>query len=144
MGRETVSRLEAGRRPPNADTVFRLEAALDLMPRSLVPAWPEWAPIGTSAFGAASRRRRRELGLSLGQVARLAGLSAATLSRFEREETPTPSLISYGEWDTEREYPSLTSDALAAALGFSNVGEHERWCRPRRDDDDDGWPGTNA
>lgn len=128
LERATIIRLEAGRRRPTADTVFRLEAALDLEPGEMVPAWPEWSPIGSSSLGARSRARRRELGLSLVQVAHAAGVSAAMLSRFERETGRTPALrrVATGNASARDE---LVSDRLAIALGFANRVAHERYCR---------------
>lgn len=131
--RETVARLEAqGLRPPEtprrrpaADTVFRLEAALDLMPGELVQTWPEWSPVGLSTPGARSRARRRDLGLSLKKVASTAGISSATLSRFERDiRWETKSLLDAGPGAV----PTPAAEALARALGFSNAKAHANWC----------------
>jgi len=137
VGRATVGRLEAGAgsgrapRRPVADTVFRLAAALDKDAWALVPGWAEWAPVGTASLGARSRDRRRSLGLSLDTVAAAAGVSTATLSRFEREERQVPSLVRVetselgGRW----EYP--VSLKLARALGFDSVDEHAGFCLRR-------------
>jgi transcriptional regulator with XRE-family HTH domain len=124
LRRETVARLECGGRRPAADTVFRLEAALGL-DGGLVPAWPEWKPIGLPSMGARSRERRRDLGLSLEAVAGLAGVSAATLSRFEREfQWNSASIL-----DTSGDKPSSEeATRLARALGFSSAPEHAAWC----------------
>ncbi|WP_457349081.1 helix-turn-helix domain-containing protein [Sphingomonas sp. UYP23] len=131
--RETVARLEAQRllphqakrRRPAADTVFRLQAALDLMPGELVPAWPEWNPVGLSTIGTRSRVRRRDLGLSLKTVAVAAGISAATLSRFERDiRWETKSLLDGGPGTD----PTEAAEALARALGFPDGAAHGRWC----------------
>lgn len=132
--RETVAQLEAQRllppaatrRRPAADTVFRLQAALDLMPGELVEAWPEWSPIGSSSRGARSRARRRELGLSLTEVASAAGISAATLSRFERDiRWETKSLLDAGPGAA----PTSAAEALARALRFSDAKAHANWCK---------------
>jgi transcriptional regulator with XRE-family HTH domain len=131
--RETVAHLEAQRlrspeeprRRPAADTVFRLQAALDLNPGELVQAWPEWSPVGLSTPGARSRVRRRDLGLSLKQVASTAGISAATLSRFERDiRWETNSLLDAGPGAD----PTPAAEALARALGFPDAKAHARWC----------------
>ncbi|RYD27928.1 MAG: XRE family transcriptional regulator [Lysobacteraceae bacterium] len=131
--RETVARLEAQRllppgaprRRPAADTVFRLQAALDLMPGELVQTWPEWSPVGLSTPGARSRARRRDLGLSLKAVASTAGISAATLSRFERDiRWETKSLLDAGPGTG----PTQVAEALARALGFPNAKAHTNWC----------------
>ena len=143
LTRETVARLEAtsarppggysgatgrSRRRPVADTVFRLESALDFYAEQFVPAWREWKPIGSSEPGARSRERRRELGLSLAEVARGAGVSVATLSRFEREERPTPSLLRVVKSELGGEWPYLVSERLASALGFASLEEHSDFC----------------
>lgn len=127
LRRETVFRLEAGRRPV-ADTVFRLEAALDLLPGTLVPDWPEWAPIGSSSLGACSRRRRRQLGRTLAEIAALVGVSPATLSRFEREECATHALVVVSRTAMDTEFSSLTDGRLASALGFDDAAAFEDWC----------------
>lgn len=128
MKRETVVRLETGRRRPTADTVFRLEDALNLVPGTLVPGWPEWKPIGTMTPGARSRERRRALGISITVVARAAGVSIATLSRFEREFGACPSLSVVGFDQGMPFVVGLRSIGYARALGFASVEEHERYC----------------
>jgi hypothetical protein len=113
---------------PLADTVFRLENALSLEAGTLVPAWPEWAPLGSSSYGAASRRRRLQLGLTLEAVAKNAGISPATVSRFEREEHAPPSLVRVERTGLDTEYQFLVSLTYARALGFKSLSEHEHWC----------------
>jgi len=114
LTRETIARLENGHRRPEADTVFRLRAALELEPYALIPAWPEWSPIGTPALGARSRQRRRDAGLSLQQVASRIGVSVATLSRFEREMSANSVAVDL--------------QALAAALGFEDGNDFRGYC----------------
>lgn len=133
VGRETVVRLERGARPPTGDTVFRLEAALDLQSRRLVPGWREWQPIGSLSLGARSRERRRSLGLTLREVATAAGISPATLSRFEREERRTPSLVRIETSELGGEWGHLVSEPLARALGFASLAEHDSYCEGRPD-----------
>lgn len=128
VGRETVARLERGRRVPSSDTVFRLEAALDMYPDRFVRRWREWQPIGEKEPGARSRERRRELGLSLDQVAAATGVSAATLSRFEREERRTPTLLRIERSELGGEWSHLVSERLAAALGFASLEDHAKYC----------------
>lgn len=128
LKREAVSRLERGERSPRSDTVFRLEHALDLNPGTLVPSWAEWSPTVSTAQGPASRRRRRELKLSIDRVAAAAGVSPATLSRFERQERATPSLLAVKRTELDTEFATLINDKLARALGFADASEHDDWC----------------
>lgn len=129
LGRETVLRLELGRRRPTPDTVFRLETALDLEPGDLVPAWPEWNPIPSSSCGPRSRARRRELGLSLREVAGAAGVGIATVARFEREIGAVRSLAVCGLEEGMVTIEALTNDRYARALGFKHAEAHLAWCR---------------
>lgn len=128
LRRETISRLERGSVKPVADTVFRLEQALDLTPGTPVPCWPEWAPLRSTSFGAGSRRRRRALKLSLAEVAISAGVSPATLSRFERETSASPLLVRVERTELGTEFHYLVNPKFAEALGFENTKTHERWC----------------
>lgn len=127
LRRETIVRLERGRRSPNADTVFRLQAALNLEPGDLVPAWPEWSPIGLPTYGARTRQRRRELGLSLETVAAAIGVSAASLSRFERELGADRAFA--GGRDGSPIGDTTREEALAAILKFENAVEYRRFCQ---------------
>ncbi|WP_137897221.1 helix-turn-helix transcriptional regulator [Sphingomonas sp. 2SG] len=126
LRRETIVRLERGRRAPTADTVFRLQAALNLEPGELVPAWPEWSPIGLPTYGARTRQRRRDLGLSLDMVAAAVGVSAATLSRFERELVASRALA--GGHDGPSIGDEIREKALAIALGFESAIDYRRFC----------------
>jgi transcriptional regulator with XRE-family HTH domain len=128
LTRETVARLESNRRRPTAETVFRLEAALNLIPGTLVPCWPEWKPIGTMTPGARSRERRRAMGISIVVVAEAAGVSIATLSRFEREFGACPTLSVIGFDQGMPFVAGLRSIGYAKALGFVCIEEHERYC----------------
>ena len=98
IARETVLRVESGRRPPRAETVLRLLEVLlaeqnisDL--QEIVPSWPEADGRQVVGHGARSRARRRQLDLSAAGVAAKAVVREATLSRFERNAGPTPSLL---------------------------------------------------
>lgn len=123
--RETISRLEAGRRRPTADVVFRLQAALDLEPGELVPTWPEWSPVGLPTQSARTRDRRRERRIPLRDAAAAAGVSIATLSRFERGVGPVPRKLDIDDPDP----PEAAKLALAQLLGFADVAEYARHCR---------------
>ena len=80
----TIVRLEAGDHVPNSSLVHALEHILGFENRGLVKGWKDAADYDRPGRGEIARRRRLEIGLTLEQVAELAGVSAATLSRFER------------------------------------------------------------
>jgi transcriptional regulator with XRE-family HTH domain len=127
LRRETIVRLEAGHRTPTADSVFRLQSAMDMEPGELVPDWPEWNPIGLATYGARTRRRRRELGLSLTTVAAAAGVSAATLSRFEREKGRLHAVLQ--DTTAHADGPARAIEGgLARALRFADAGCYRRYC----------------
>ena len=131
--RETIARIESGKRPPLADTVLRLLAVLlieqdDVELDDVVPAWPEADAGQIVGHGPRSRARRHQLHLSAAVVAAKAGVSEATLSRFERNAGPTPSIlkeITTPHGDIEN---VLTNPALALALGFADIADHEAFC----------------
>lgn len=123
--RETISRLEAGHRRPSAEVVFRLQAALDLEPGELVPTWPEWSPVGLPTQAARTRDRRRERRIPLRDSAAAAGVSIATMSRFERGVGPVPRNLDIDDPDAS----SAAKLALAQLLGFADVADYIRHCR---------------
>lgn len=84
LSRAAVYRLEGGSLPVRADTLFRVAHALDMPIRDLVPDWPEWDPIKGHGHGEGVRKRRREIGLTMAELADMVGVSEATLSRHER------------------------------------------------------------
>ena len=124
MSRASVYRCEAGGHAVRPDTVFRLARALGLEMRYLVPAWPEWEPIGGGGHGPRKRERRRSLDMTMAELAAQAGVSEATLSRHERGIGHGPKLI---EFDGDEPY--ACNAALARALGFGTLGEFEEHCR---------------
>lgn len=64
------------------------------------------------------RRRRVEMNLSLRQVEELTGISAATLSRFERGSKPElPVIESLAQW--------LGVNVVTAGVGISSIGTDE-------------------
>lgn len=118
---------------PTSDTVLRLILVLlanqdDVELNEIVPNWPEADGRQVVGHGPRSRIRRRQLVLSAADVAAHAGISEATLSRFENNTCATPSLLivettSHGD-ETER----LHSERLAKALGFASLADHEAFC----------------
>lgn len=124
VARASVYRLEAGGHAIRPDTLFRIARALGLEMRYLVPAWPEWDPVGESGHG--PRTRRRSLGMSVAALAAAAGVSEATLSRHERGLGHSARLLGLAG-----DEPYACNNALAAALGFSSLSDFEEYCRGR-------------
>lgn len=93
LSRWSIYRLEEGRRPSRADTLFRVAHALDIPIGSLVPAWPEWVPIKGTLPGEATRERRKALGMTIAELASKVGVSEATLSRHERGIVASPTFV---------------------------------------------------
>lgn len=110
-----------------ADTLLRLADAMSLDVTALVPAWPEGAAIGAAGHGFRTRERRRALGISLARLAAAAGVSEATMSRFERGLSSGRSVLSGDPAD-----PSSACLRLASALGFGSFEEYDRHCLARR------------
>lgn len=133
IARETILRIENGRRPPLAETVLRLLEILlaeldDVELEDIVPSWPEADGRQVIGHGPRSRARRRRLGLSAAAVAAAAGFSEATLSRFERNAGPTPKLLKETRTPHGELQCNLASEALAKALRFTSLSDHEAFC----------------
>ena len=107
VARETLSRIEAGRTLPSPDTLDRLMAEFHLDWDAV--ALREGADArervfhdtlrGESCFrlGRAIRARRKTMGLGLREAGARCGLSAAQLSRLERGEALTSSVLAEAE-----------------------------------------------
>ena len=126
--RWTIMRLE---RPggfehlPTSHLVHALQRALDL-PR-LVIGWTEAASPMSATYGPRCRRARRAARVSQVKAAAAAGLSSATLSRFERELChPLGILRETGDGDYV-----LHNVAFARALGFDRLDALEDYCSQR-------------
>lgn len=125
LARETIYRLEAGRLP-TACALARVCSALDIdlgrfdLQRTETDAFARHPPLTLL------RDRRRHLGLTLQQCARAAGVSPATLSRFERGAERSRTLASFDDagWAV-----TLVNDGLAVALGFRGSEELDRYWR---------------
>ena len=127
---ETINRIEHGRACYPA-TIERIARALDLKP---MEPYPEGVP--GRAFqpqaGDAFRERRQLLGLSLRMCADAAGVSASTISRFERE-------LRWQRYGA-RDHQLLVNEDFACILGFDGLAALQFFSvcgRDRRDDDDD-------
>jgi transcriptional regulator with XRE-family HTH domain len=118
LSRATISRIESGdHHVAEADTLFRIAHALDVPIGDFVPAWPEWEPIKGQGLGPAIRERRRALNMTLARLAELAGVSEATLSRFERGAIENSGLVrKIGDEHV------LDNDALAEFLDATSSG----------------------
>lgn len=131
--RETVSRLEARKRPPLADTVLRLLVILladqdDVELNEVVPHWPEADAPQVIGHGPRSRVRRRQLDLSAAEVAAAVDVSEATLSRFERDTSATPTLLTTKTDAHGDEVRLLRNKRLARTLRFVDLADHEKFC----------------
>jgi transcriptional regulator with XRE-family HTH domain len=117
VDRRTILRLEHGSHRPTSHLVHALEERLALV--QLVPGWRDPALPGAPSFGPRLRLARLARGLTQVAAARAAGVSPATLSRFEREMGDTPMIVDDG---------SMINDGYAAALGFADAQDMEEYC----------------
>ena len=127
--RRTIMRLEEGRHVPGSELIHAIEEALKLgMP--LVPTWSDHAGVeARGAWGPRARLARKWCGQTLDQVAKTSGVSAATISRFEREMGDTPLII-----EDERS-GTICNKAYAEALCFAGTDEMSDYLKsaePRR------------
>jgi len=127
LTRETIYRVENGR-TPSSRAVFAVQKVLDLEYEPLVKQWPLPADPDFPCVGARVRRRRRELGLSLEEVADAVGVSAATLSRFETELANPRNLVDVVVDANGELHVSISNDAIARCLGFGNAAELGKHC----------------
>lgn len=117
VDRRTILRLEQGSHRPTSHLVHALEERLSLV--QLVPGWRDPALPGAPSFGPRLRLARLARRLTQATAARAAGVSPATLSRFEREMGDTPMIVDDG---------SMINDGYAAALGFADAQDMEEYC----------------
>lgn len=125
--RQTIQRIEMGD-VPSADTVVRLESALNIPEGTLAP-YRDLPPGPLEPdYGARVRARRRALGLSLERLGQVIDVSASKLSRFERGLT-IPNRW-FAEWTdlSGRRREAIIAKALAHALGFADVRELHDFC----------------
>lgn len=124
----TIMRIERGDHLPTSRLVHALQVALDLP--SLVKGWVEVASPDGATYGARVRRARRAAGGRLTEVAGAAGVSAATLSRFERGLC-RPTTIVAEEGSAEE---GVHAVRLARALGFAGLMELNAYCTGKLSD----------
>ena len=122
VSRATIYRLEAGGHAASSDTILRIARAFRRPIEEFVPDWWTKPTLDDRHIGMETRARRRELGLTLAQLAALAGVSEATLSRHERGLNVSWKLLAF---DDGRLVPK--NAALAKALyGETGSGERDR------------------
>ena len=125
---ETIYRLERGR-GAHTDTLARIATALSLPNEHFMEA----IDYSSSLFGhprrTPLRARRRELGLTLEHCAAAAGVSATTLSRFERGNEHYPSICEVGRFGRAW---AIHNDGLAHALSFADAEELTEFWLSRR------------
>ncbi len=126
--RETVYRVERGRMP-TGDVALRLAAALELDRDKLDLKQRETDHIAMHPDLLLLRERRRARGLTLAECAGRAGVSPATLSRFERGAERSRELA---DFDARGRAIRLRSPRLAKALGFASVAALDLYWRTGR------------
>ncbi|WP_439571847.1 helix-turn-helix transcriptional regulator [Sphingomonas sp.] len=128
LTRETISRAERGRLP-SADTASRICNAIGIDRSEIDLKVPATDAIATHPETTSLRSRRRELGKTLAECAAAAGISAATLSRFERGIEHSRALV---RMDQAGRPVELVNVGLASALGFPDVGALSRYWKSGR------------
>lgn len=124
LGRETIYRVENGRRP-TAHTLALIEAGLRVGSPFFVPRLDGFQPRDEPGLGPRTRLRRREMKMTLQACALAAGVSVATLSRFERgaERCPSLAVVKHGITAV-----GIGNAGLAATLDFVDVADMTRYC----------------
>lgn len=130
----TLARIERGEQTPLWTTLDRLCDVLGLSVAVIAPRWLKDSfdvpSDGEGAPGPGLRRLREARGMTLIQLAKASGISAATISRFERGLTTSSRLarpVGEGSSGGDR---NLVIDnlPLAQALGYMNPGALHRAC----------------
>ncbi len=128
LRRETIYRIERGR-GTHADTLARIAAALSLSNEYFIEAMDYSSNLFGHPRRTPLRARRRERGLTLEQCAAAAGVSATTLSRFERGNEHYPSICEVGRFGRAW---AIHNDGLAHALGFADARKLTEFWLARR------------
>lgn len=135
IGPRTLARIERGAQKPLWPTLERLCEELGLSTFAVARTWAAQAmdlpESPSSAPGLGVRALRRERGLTLVEVAGRAGVSAATLSRFERGITASRLLAHRtGGPEVAADDRGVALDArrLAPAFGFEDAEEFRKAC----------------
>lgn len=121
---KTLARHEQGRQRPSEPVLRRLATALGVQISDLAPGWRNddlnRLTTRTEHPGIGLRLLRKEWGVSLEAAAQAAGVSAGTLSRFERGMHASRKLARRVEDPIDGRL-ALTSDALAQLLRFEDA-----------------------
>lgn len=118
-------RVEAGRHLPGSHLVHALERVLKFPNGALVGSWSDPAPYGAPARGPRARLARLALNYKLTDIAKACGISAPTISRFERECGDTPLILGP---DFERN-DGFINDRYAQAHLFADASEMEEYAQ---------------
>lgn len=136
LNSRTLERIERGTQLPLPTTLRKIARALQTGVDNLAEGWSrdENERVWTGAVhpGVGLRIIRQEQGVSQTSAAAAAGVSTATLSRFERGFHASPLLS-----DPKRrvnDYPVITSDALAELLGFKSASDLTDECYKREEE----------
>lgn len=123
--RETVYRLEGGRMP-TPDVLARVCDALGLDRDIFNLKTRQTDTFVLHPELLLLRERRRSLGLTLAECAEAAGVSPATLSRFERGAEHSRAIAAF---DSRGRAVRLINAALAAMLKFRDLEQMDRYWR---------------
>lgn len=111
-----------------------LELVLKL-DRPLVPKWEDSATADQSgAWDPRARLARHRAKRTLAQVEAASGLSAVTISRFEREMNDSALILENSQWGV------VGNNAYALAMGFEGKGQMTDYLRAK---DPTGWLDSN-
>ena len=132
VSRETIYRIECGR-TPDPDTVMRICGVLGIRVVDLVPDWisaedDDVPSLAEPYPGYRLRQRRRQLGVPLREAAEAAGVSIATLSRFERFMSASRTLLTPVYADDPEGGAVIENDGLARLLGFPDSAGLAAYC----------------
>ena len=126
--RETIYRIERGRMPI-PDVLARICGVLSIDRDEFDLKIRETDGFGHHPELTLLRDRRRSLGLTLAECADAAGVSVATLSRFERGREQSRAIARF---DGRGCAVGIINVPLAAMLGFRDVAQLDRYWRTGR------------
>ncbi len=126
--RITIGRIEATSKPPGEMLVTALSHPL-VLGLNAAPMGVHIVTLDQISRGPRARAARHAAGLSLDAVAAQAGVSAQTLSRFERQ-LADPRAICGADHRTSNDMP-IVNDVYARALGFVDAADMTAFCNAR-------------